>query len=293
MNPPRAFWASADGQPRTHFKDTEPVRLYVESPGTGDGAVADLMIFARHARGRWTSWRWVDVLQGVAVDGNGGFVAEWKLADAAQLHRWAFADFCFHALIRDRGTLRRVRSDVIHHYASTAGFYGFGPVGEKWSNAEVHWIALAVGGVAIRARGAWTLRRLARQVPPDEPRMRLFGYSLGGRAAVRLARWLERRGIGVELLVGIDPVDLAARTLVIPPNVRRAVSFYQRNGARMPLLIGPAGRGLTFTAADPETTVENLCVDDRPGCYGHPLVTHEDMPHTVKTEVTHLLRRGD
>ena len=289
MNIPRAFWTAQDGRPCAFFKDHDPVRLRVVPPD-GAGTIATFVITARHARGRWTLWRWVVVLRWVAADADGGFTAEWKLADGDSLHRWAFAEFRFDAMIRVRGVTRRLRSDVLRHHANTVGFYGFGPVGERWSNAEVRRIAREVGGVAIRARKPWALRRLARQVPPDARGLRLFGYSLGGRAAWRLARWLDRRGIGVELLVGIDPVDLAARTLVVPSNVRRAVSFYQRNGARLRLLAGPAGRGLTFTATGADTAVENCCVDDRRVGEGRWPIAHEDMPRVLKAEVIGLLR---
>ena len=293
----RAFWATAetdghDAEPHAFFKDREPVRLCMTSPDGDAGATADFVISARHARGRWTPWRTVQILRDVKANADGNFEAAWKLADADDLHRWAFADFRFDAVIHDAARTRRVRSDTLRHYASTVGFYGFGPCGERWSNAEVRRMAREVGGVAIRARGGLALRRLARQVPPDEHGMRLYGYSLGGRAALRLARWLHRRGIGVELLVGIDPVDFAARTLVVPPNVRRAVSFYQRHGARLPLLFGPAGRGLTFSAAGAETVVENRCVDHRRIGAGRWPVMHEDMPRALKTEVTGLLREG-
>ena len=299
---PYAFWASEgteDGlwQPRDFFKDRETVRLCVIPSGqwwqqSHAGTEGEFVIAARHPRGRWTPWRAVETIRGIVATAGGVLTAEWKLGGWEQLDRWAFADFRFEAIIRDGTQTRCLCSGVLRHHAGTVGFYGFGPVGERWSNAEVRRMAREVGGVAIRARGPWALRRLARQVPPGERGMRLFGYSLGGRAAVRLSRWLHRRGIGVELLVGIDPVDLAARTLAVPPNVRRAVSFYQRNGARLPLLFGPAGRGLTFTAAGVETTVENHCVDDlRTGAAQWP-VTHEDMPLALKTDVESLLLGG-
>ena len=300
--PPRALWASAgagDGswQPRAFFKDRETVRLCVilSDPSWGRshaGTEAEFVISARHPRGRWIPWRTVEKLPKIAVNAEDVLMVEWRLKDWEWLNRWAFADFRFEAIIRHGAETRRVCSGVLRHHASTVGFYGFGPVGERWSNAGVRRMAREIGGVAIKARGAWALQRLARQVPTEERGTRLYGYSLGGRAAVRLARWLHRRGIVVELLVGIDPVDLAAGTLILPPNVRRAVSFYQRHGARLPLLFGPAGRGLTFTAAGPETTVENRNVDDRRIGAGNWPVTHEDMPRALETEVIDLLLDG-
>ncbi len=269
---PLAFWSDA------FFRDREPVRACVDLPVGWTGS--DFTVFARHPRGTWTRWHAVATL-----DRDG----EWSLRDDAQFHRWAFADFRFEATVHDGQQIRSLRSDIARHYARTVGFYGFGPVGERWSNAEVRRVARAVGGAAVRPRGPVALRRLARCVPPGEQEMRLFGYSLGGRAAVRLARCLQRRGVGVKLLVGIDPVDLVARTLTVPPNVRRAVSFYQRNGARIFLLPGPAGRGLAFTATDTHTTVKNHCLETwQPGS-GQTPVMHEDMPRALREELTALL----
>ncbi len=269
---PRASWSDA------FFRDRESVRACVNLPVGWSGA--DLIVSARHPRGTWTRWCTVDTLDGVG---------EWSLRDDELFCRWAFADFRFETTVSDGRQTLRLRSDIARHYARTVGFYGFGPVGERWSNAEVRRVARETGGAAVRPRDPVALRRLARCVPPGERGMRLFGYSLGGRAAVRLARWLERRGVGVELLVGIDPVDLAARTLIVPPNVRRAVSFYQRNGARIFLLPGPAGRGLAFTAAGAQTTVENHLLEMWRSASGQAPVMHEDMPRAAREELTALL----
>ena len=269
---PRAFWSDA------FFKDREPIRACVSLPVGWTGK--NVIISARHPRGTWSRWRTVATL-------NRG--DEWSLRDDERLSRWAFADFRFETIVHDGRQTLRLRSGIARHYARTVGFYGFGPVGERWSNAEIRRVAREVGGAAVRPRDPVALRRLARCVPPGEPGMRLFGYSLGGRAAVRLARWLERRGVGVELLVGIDPVDLAARTLTVPANVRRAVSFYQRNGARIFLLPGPAGRGLAFTAAGAQTTVENHRLETWRPASGQTPVMHEDMPRALREELTGLL----
>ncbi len=268
----RAFWSEAS------FKDREPVCACVDLPV--GWTAAEFAVFARHPRGTWTRWRTVATLD---------WGSEWSLRDDGKFSRWAFADFRFETTISDGQQTLRLRSGIARHYARTVGFYGFGPVGERWSNAEIRRMAREIGGVTVRPRDPVALRRLARCVPPGEQGIRLFGYSLGGRAAVRLARWLERRGVGVELLVGIDPVDLAARVLTVPPNVRRAVSFYQRNGARIFLLPGPAGRGLAFEAASAQTTVENHRLETwRPTSRQTP-VMHEDMPRAVREELTTLL----
>ena len=55
----------------------------------------------------------------------------------------------------------------------------------------------------------------------------LYGQSLGGGEVVRLARELGKKGVAVELTVQVDSVSLG-RDGHIPPNVRRAVNFYQK-----------------------------------------------------------------
>lgn len=57
-------------------------------------------------------------------------------------------------------------------------------------------------------------------------RIVLFGQSWGGGAAIKLARDLNRRKIPVLLTVQIDSVGKSDDT--IPPNVRAAVNFFQR-----------------------------------------------------------------
>ena len=54
----------------------------------------------------------------------------------------------------------------------------------------------------------------------------LYGQSLGGGEVVRLARELRKMGVPVDLTVQVDSVSL--RDGWIPPNVRRAANFYQR-----------------------------------------------------------------
>lgn len=55
----------------------------------------------------------------------------------------------------------------------------------------------------------------------------LYGQSLGGGEVVRLARELGKHGVAVELTVQVDSVSLG-RDGRIPPNVRQAVNFYQK-----------------------------------------------------------------
>jgi len=54
----------------------------------------------------------------------------------------------------------------------------------------------------------------------------LYGQSLGGRAALRLSRRLNEWGVAVPLLITID--SFGRDSYVVPPNVRRAANYYQR-----------------------------------------------------------------
>lgn len=68
-----------------------------------------------------------------------------------------------------------------------------------------------------------------RKIDPEERerlRIVLYGQSLGGGEVLRLARDLRKIGVPVELTVQIDSVSL--RDGWIPPNVKRAANFYQR-----------------------------------------------------------------
>ena len=56
----------------------------------------------------------------------------------------------------------------------------------------------------------------------------VYGQSLGGMAAVRLARLLEADGVAVELLVLIDSVGW--QDDLVPANVRRVANLYQDDG---------------------------------------------------------------
>jgi hypothetical protein len=68
--------------------------------------------------------------------------------------------------------------------------------------------------------------RSSREGPP--PRLVAYGHSLGAGAITKFARGLGRAGQSVDLAVYIDA--FAWRNPRVPPNVRRAVNFYQRSG---------------------------------------------------------------
>lgn len=55
----------------------------------------------------------------------------------------------------------------------------------------------------------------------------LYGQSLGGRAALRLSRRLNEWGVPVPLLITVD--SFGRDSYEVPPNVRRAANYYQRD----------------------------------------------------------------
>ncbi len=57
--------------------------------------------------------------------------------------------------------------------------------------------------------------------------MIVYGQSLGGRAALRLCRWLKGKGIRVRLAVLVDSYGRDSYT--IPPNVGAAANLFQRD----------------------------------------------------------------
>lgn len=54
----------------------------------------------------------------------------------------------------------------------------------------------------------------------------IYGQSLGGRAALRLARTLHGWGVPAPLLITVD--SFGRDPYEVPPNVRRAANYYQR-----------------------------------------------------------------
>ena len=69
-----------------------------------------------------------------------------------------------------------------------------------------------------------------RKIDPTEAasaRVVIFGQSMGGAAAVKLARFLRAKQVPVLLTVQVD--SFGARDGLIPSNVRTAANFYQKN----------------------------------------------------------------
>jgi hypothetical protein len=73
----------------------------------------------------------------------------------------------------------------------------------------------------------------------------LYGQSLGGRATLRLCRWLKDQGVRVRLAVIIDSYGRDPYT--VPPNVAVAANFYQRD-------FGPVRGAPKIAAVDPQRT---------------------------------------
>lgn len=121
---------------------------------------------------------------------------------------------------------------------------GFLGAWEHWNddNRSVRKLALSLRakGFAAETFGNHNLRTArklvfdaldknrSKKVDPEEAaaaRIVLYGQSMGGAAAVKLARDLNKKGIPVLLTVQVDSWGL--RDGVIPPNVRAAVNYYQ------------------------------------------------------------------
>lgn len=106
-----------------------------------------------------------------------------------------------------------------------------------------------------RAALRWLLRQLDTDdddkfaaAESEQTAIIIYGHSWGGSQAVTLARHLERLGIRVRLTIQVDSVMKPWQSdWRIPPNVDRAINFYQSEGL---LLHGRP----TIKAADPDRT---------------------------------------
>lgn len=106
----------------------------------------------------------------------------------------------------------------------------------------------------------------------------IYGHSWGGSQTVALARALGRYGIPVELTIQLDSVRKPGQEdSTIPPNVKKAINFYQKRG--------PIHGRSTIRAADPEKTqiLGNLQMtyEDREiNCANYPwFPRHFNKPH--------------
>ncbi len=88
----------------------------------------------------------------------------------------------------------------------------------------------------------------------------LIGFSYGADDAVQVAEKLDRAGIGVDLLLTIDPVTPPA----VPGNVKLCLNYYQSNG---PLDLFPWLRGIPLQPArgfGPLSRLVNIDIRRRP-----------------------------
>ena len=106
----------------------------------------------------------------------------------------------------------------------------------------------------------------------------IYGHSWGASQTVTLARELGRLGIPVSLTIQVDSVHKPGHEdAVIPPNVHKAVNFYQTKG-----LIHGSSR---IRAADPERThiIGNFQMsyqDRHINCDNYPWIArHLNRPH--------------
>jgi hypothetical protein len=107
-----------------------------------------------------------------------------------------------------------------------------GPIRSSVHN-HLSWSAIGQDIIARRRAGAAPTRLV------------LIGHSLGGNDVISLARMLGQAGIGVDLVIPVDPTapDPA------PPNVRHLVNFYQSsNGFGAAVRPGASFRGVLVNA---------------------------------------------
>lgn len=132
-----------------------------------------------------------------------------------------------------------------------------------------------------------TLAELIWRLRPDNhpPLIRLYGYSWGGAACVRLARDLQKRGLPVASMVLSDAVYrhpywagnwrafVPLSRLVVPANVREVFWFRQQNN-------WPSGH--TLVAAYPQTVIHPAHVI---GWFGHQYMDDLDEFHRLAEHV--------
>jgi pimeloyl-ACP methyl ester carboxylesterase len=106
--------------------------------------------------------------------------------------------------------------------------------------------AVSVANEEWRWLREWIVDARQRGEITNEPLV-LLGHSYGADDQIRVAEYLKTKGIGVDLLVLIDPVTPPA----VPSNVRRVYCVYMSH----PLTDwSPVWRGVPASVADPEAT---------------------------------------
>jgi hypothetical protein len=197
------------------------------------------------------------------------------------------------ACVRTHATREQtsVRSVII------VGFLGgFAKHGDR-NHPEVRFAALFREGypsivhadVFANREGDTALHRVLQLVDGDEngdittgekaqANVIIYGHSWGASQTVELARALERYGIPVLLTIQVDSVRKPGQEdSTIPPNVRKAINFYQKRG----LIHGRS----TIRAADPGKTdilgnFQMTYRNHRINCANYPwLARHFNKPH--------------
>ena len=111
------------------------------------------------------------------------------------------------------------------------------------------------------------------------PRVILYGYSVGAKSALALARKLAKEGIPVELALLIDSTGRGEA--VVPRNVRVAVHFYQKKTWLWPFRSDPKIR------ADDES--DTIFLGNRRLDVGHfSIAGHPDVIDLLLSSITQL-----
>ena len=83
-----------------------------------------------------------------------------------------------------------------------------------------------VEGVIVPHTNVRALSRQAEAAARAGRKLLLLGHSMGADAAVKIACRLAGMNLAVDLLIGFDPTKFACPD--VPPNVKRALCFYQQ-----------------------------------------------------------------
>jgi hypothetical protein len=158
---------------------------------------------------------------------------------------WIAAVFVLWGVVAPAQSLREVK---LAHPAPEGARIAIGFLGalERWDDEhrsvrrltlrlrERGWEAESFSHRSLRTAKKAVVGALDRngdgRIEPAEAegaRIVIYGQSMGGGAAVKLAKFLQGKGVPVLLTVQVD--SFGARDGVIPANVRAAANFYQKH----------------------------------------------------------------
>jgi hypothetical protein len=136
-----------------------------------------------------------------------------------------------------------------------------------------------VEGVLVPHTNVHNLARQAAASARSGNSLLLLGHSMGADAAVKIAGRLAEKGLSVDLLIGLDPTRFTCPS--VPPNVRRALCFYQQERGDF------LGRG----RFSPAKEFSGECVNERVP-HGHKVMDDASTLHErVLAEATKLRRQ--